>query len=77
MEHLGYYWNARFLTEDGHIPVRGQGRKKTQEDKDVLEDSEWWFKMVAKYGPLNLPLDMPGFFSHLKPKLFTELRKIT
>ena len=48
------------FTETGEVPVRGQGKKKPQGDKDAIELAEYLFRDAAKNGELNLPLDQPG-----------------
>lgn len=60
-EHLAFYWIARLITEDGSIPVRGQGRKKRDGDQFAVDCAAVLFRDEAKDGPLGLPLDRPGF----------------
>ena len=59
-ENACYYQNAKQFTETGEVPVRGQGKKKPQGDKDAIELAEYLFRDAAKNGELNLPLDQPG-----------------
>ena len=57
-ENLAEYFNAQFLTASNTIPVRGQGRKKSDDEKKALNDSKIAFRDDAKHD-LNLPLNRP------------------
>ena len=59
-EEACYYQNARHFTESGEVPIRGQGKKKPQGDRDALKFASDIFRDQAKNGDLNLPLDQPG-----------------
>ena len=42
-----------------NIPVRGQGKKKSNDEVKALTEAAAIFRDMAKNGPLNLPLDQP------------------
>ena len=58
-EQLNYYFNARLLTSNQTVPVRGQGRKKSDNEKAAITEASNNFRNLAKNGQLNLPLDRP------------------
>ena len=59
-EEVAYYTNAQHFTANGEIPARGQGKRKSQDEKDAIALSKNYFLNLAKTGKLNLPLDQPG-----------------
>ena len=56
-ENLAYSFNAREAFEN-NTPIRGQGKRKSPEQSQAVDNSEYEFKRFAKEH-LNLPLDMP------------------
>ena len=56
-EKFAYSFNARGAFEN-NIPIRGQGKRKSTEQTQAVDNSEYEFKREAKR-QCNLPLDMP------------------
>ena len=58
MEDLAYHLNARNAFVDGQ-PIRGAGKRKSDEQKLAVDIAENEFKFQAKNGRLNLILNSP------------------
>ena len=64
-ENLAEYFNAQFLTATNTVPVRGQGRKKSDDEKRALNEAKIAFRDDARDN-LNLPLNTVYFRNELQ-----------